>query len=41
MSIDTKKHLSDIKSESTNAYDHIKKVILSLALDQKGVQAFE
>lgn len=41
MSVDAKKGLIDIKSEATNAYDHLKKVVTSLALSQEGIQSFE
>lgn len=32
-----KKNLSDIKLETTNAYEHLKNLITSLALDHQGV----
>ncbi len=30
-----------MKSGTTNAYEHIKKLITNLALDQQGTQSFE
>lgn len=37
---DIKKNLSDIKIETTNAYEHLKNLVTNLALDQQGLESF-
>lgn len=37
MSFDAKKGLLDIKTSTTNAYEHLKKVVTNLALSQEGI----
>lgn len=41
MKVDAKGALEKIKGDNTNAYEHIKKMIVNLALDQNFVQSFE